>query len=304
MKSENDVKNSLDGVTSLTKNFSMIFMQDINKYTISSKNGNYTEITKTEDSDLVNSKYDNNEYKYTIDDIGDVDFYKLLRQHKLYGAYNVNHIIPNIIERKDGQITRLQLGAAKAELAIPEDIVVVCIENSAYIHVGDNLYMELHGSKTEDKFVAIDYCAQNISVMKSGEVLQFAEFSENPENLLSFGSDHYKIEYLYDGGVISDIKIGFENSQYEFDVFSYRADILNEDGTIEKIIGINPIPYIIKDDDIIEFSQDHLLYMSYIIEFNEDEEVEVYNKYYQEFTLVEAESVKDFWEGLIKAETE
>lgn len=293
-----------DGASSLVRNLSAMFMQDNNKYTVSYKNGNYTEVTENKDSDWVTTKYGNTDYNYALDDMGELNFYKILRQHKLYVAYNVNHTIPNIINRKEGQITRLQLGAAKAELAIPEDVSCVCIDNSSYIYKDDYLYIELHGSKSENVFIAIDYAGQSTSIMsgKANELILFADFHEDPEHLRCFGGEHFKIDYIYEGGIVSETKTAFESKQYEFDVFAYRADILDEDENLEKIIGIIPIPYIIKEDDIAVFSQDHLCYMTYIIEFNDDSEVEVYNKYYQEFTPEEAKSVKDFWEGLIKAE--
>lgn len=304
--------NEFSGVNIALKKFSMIYNQNLNKHTISSNNGDYTEITKAGISDFVNAKYGEDEPKYVLDDMGELNYYRILQQHKTYKSYNVNHTIPSIIEKKNGQITRIQLGKAKAELAIPEDIVIILVDNSAYIYNDDKLYIELHGSKTENKYVVIDYYSESYSVMEGDKLILYGEFVETPESLKTFGSDgiaggDFNIEYEYEDGIISDIKVGTNNKYFDTSsdtgFFSYRADIMAEDTeSVEKVIGIYPIPFIIKDDDIIEFNQDHHLYLTYILEYDEDGELELDCSYYCDLSLSEAMSVNEFWSNLIKAE--
>lgn len=325
MNPNNNIISSIDNILDYRSlQYEMKYLAQKNKrFEIEDKNGDYISIESPDTDELSSIKTKigehNIEFKYGNYWESDIVNYKkdivsynqLLWQYKTVSSYNVEHSMPGIIRSSSNKILELTLGKANISLAVPEDVTAISLNtNSAYIFYNDSedgksdkVYLEVHGSKTSNIAVIIDYSSSSSYVIKNGEIITNCLFEEKDPEHLTFGQFHLDdLKYVYIDGVVSDVykQKGHDNTR----TFSYRADICDEDGEIEKIIGIIPVPYIITFDDIITFDSDHKLYKTYIIEKDEEGNDYICN-FYSDFSAEEAANINNFWAKLVtEGETE
>jgi hypothetical protein len=208
----------------------------------------------------------------------------------------------------------MRLGYAKVELAIPEDIQYIIVDNSAYIFANDpktntnRLSMELHGSKTTNAYIDIDYVEQHSYIVRNNEVIMDVSFDQFPNNIKEYYCVYrYYLQYQFSDNIITDILVEPQLHSYYYNginqknkLFSYRVDIVGDDEeTVEKIIGIAPIPFIVTMDDIIIPDSDHYLYKTFIKEYEDDGSLGFEAEYYISYTYDEVDKVQEFWESIV-----
>lgn len=267
---------------------------------------NFINVIRTPNADIASGKTNQELFNVEMDnDKSELSYMSLLKQYKLHKMYNINHQIPNIINKKNGQILSIQLGETKIELAIPYDIQVICVDNSAYVYTSstgseekDKLYLEIHGSKLDDIGIVIDYSSNTSYVMKGDNIIIDAEFYKSPDIISRFSSQIFDVKNNIIDGIISDTSASSENNKINF--FGYRIDIVDENEKVEKIIGISPIPFIIGLDDISYFTEENNLYKIFIIEKDDKENDEVCYNYYISLKPEDVEYVDNFWKDLLK----
>ena len=294
---------------SIMKNIVMRYSTSYNLETIyelaDEIKGNFINVVRTPNADIASGKINNEIFNTDMDnDHSEISYLSLLKQYKIHKAYKIDHQIPNIINKKNGQILSLQLGEAKIELAIPYDIQVLCVDNSAYVYISsedeekDRLYLEIHGSVMDDICAVIDYDTNTGYVMRNNNIIIDMEYYKSPELITRFSSEFFDVKNQIEDEIVSDTCASSENNKINF--FGYRIDILNDNQKVEKIIGITPIPFIIGLDNILYFTEDHNLYRMFIIEKDDNEKDELVYNYYTSLTPEDAKYVDNFWKDLLK----